>query len=344
MTVPVNRREFLERAALSSAALALIHPTIAAAAVPQQPPGMFLSLAPWATARGVGWPDQARLAAKVGFKGIDWAWGPVREAGVDATRALLAELRIHPTIVNMPGPNVLTVDDAAFKASLKQLDEDTAFAAAIGCTRFQRTLGATTPGGRPKDEHWKIVTGRLAAVSDIMVKHKVHVSLEFLGPMVFRMARAGGPGRRGGEPPVPNAPPPPPPAPPVPFVWSLAETLRLCEASGPNIGITLDAWHWHHSEGTVADILSTPRERIVHVHVSDARAMPPADVQDNMRLLPGEGVMDLVGFFQALRTIGWTGGVACETIGARLDNIAPEEQARLGLASTTAVMQRAGVL
>lgn len=345
MSAPVNRREFLERTALGGAALALTLPAAAAAsAAQQQPPGMFLSLAPWATARGVGWPDQARLAAKVGFKGIDWAWGPVREAGVDATRALLAELRIHPTIVNMPGPNVLTVDEAAFRESLKQLDEDTAFAAAIGCTRFQRTLGATTPGGRPKEEHWKIVTGRLAAVSEIMVKHKVHVSLEFLGPMVFRMARAGGPGRRGAAPPAPNAPPPPPPAPPVPFVWSLAETLRLCEASGPNIGITLDAWHWHHSEGSVADILATPRERIVHVHVSDARAMPPADVQDNMRWLPGEGIMDLMGFFQALRKIGWTGGVACETIGARLDNIAPEEQARLGLESTTAVMKRAGVI
>jgi sugar phosphate isomerase/epimerase len=72
--------------------------------------------------------------------------------------------------------------------------------------------------------------------------------------------------------------------------------------------------------------------------------MPPAEVQDNMRLLPGEGVIDLVGFFQALRKIGWTGGVACETIGPRLDNIQPEEQARLGLASTTAIMKKSAVL
>lgn len=340
MNDPVNRREFLTRATLGAAALAAVKPALAAAQT--APSGMFISLAPWATARGVGWPDQARLAAKVGYRGIDWSWGPVREAGVDATRALLAELNIVPTIVNMPGNNVLAanVDDATFKAGLQQLDEDSAFAAAIGCHRFQRTLGATTAGGRSKDEHWKFVVDRLAACNEIVAKHDVRISLEFLGPLQFRMG-GGGQGRRGGAPPDPNAPPPPPP---TPFVWSLAETRRLSEASGSHIGITLDAWHWFHSEGTVADILATPRERIVHVHISDAKPMPPAEVRDNMRWLPGEGVIDLVGFLQALQKIGWQGGVACETIGPRLDDIAPEEQARLGLESTTAVMKKAGVI
>jgi sugar phosphate isomerase/epimerase len=339
MTASFTRRKFIGTAALG--VTAALGARTSAFGTQAQPPGMFVSLAPWATARGVGWPDQARLAAKTGYSGIDWSWAPVREAGADATRALLADLRLHPTIVNMPGPNVLTVDEPTFKASLAQLDEDTAFAASIGCSRFQRTLGATTPQGRTKEDHWKIVTGRLAAVSQIVSRHKVHVSLEFLGPLVFRLGRGGGGGRRGGAPPDPNAPPPPPP---TTFVYSLAETLRLCEASGPNIGVTLDAWHWYHSGGTVADILATPRERIVHIHVSDARQMPAAEVLDNMRLLPGEGVIDLVGFFQALRKIGWSGGVACETIGPRLDNVSAEEQARLGLETTTALMKRAGVL
>ena len=71
--------------------------------------------------------------------------------------------------------------------------------------------------------------------------------------------------------------------------------------------------------------------------------MPPADVRDDMRWLPGEGVIDLVGFFQALGQIGWQGGVAPETIGPRLDDIAPEQTARMGLQSTAAVMTKAGV-
>jgi sugar phosphate isomerase/epimerase len=174
-------------------------------------------------------------------------------------------------------------------------------------------------------------------VGGVLAKHDVSLSLEFLGPLMFRRARP----RPGAPPPDPAAPPPPPP---VPFVWTLPETLRLCEASGPNVGVTLDAWHWYHSGGTVADIRAAQAARILHIHVSDAKPMPPEDVQDNMRHLAGEGIIDLVGFFQALKAIGYQGGVAPETIGPRVpDTMPPEESARLALDATTAVMKKAGV-
>ena len=131
----------------------------------------------------------------------------------------------------------------------------------------------------------------------------------------------------------------------MPFVWTLPETVKLAVECGPNIGVTLDAWHWYHSGGTVADILATDRRRIVHVHVSDARAMAAEDVRDDMRWLPGEGIIDLVGFFRALAKIGYTGGVAPETIGPRIpDTMPPEESARLALEATAAVMKRAATL
>jgi sugar phosphate isomerase/epimerase len=61
-----------------------------------------------------------------------------------------------------------------------------------------------------------------------------------------------------------------------------------------------------------------------------------------MRWLPGEGVIDLVGFFRALDKIGYDGGVAPETIGPRIpDTMAPEESAALALAATAAVMKKA---
>jgi sugar phosphate isomerase/epimerase len=337
----VNRREFLERSTLGAAALALLKPEIAGAQS-----GMFISLPPWAVARNVGWPEQARLAARVGYAGIDWAFGPARTAGVDATRALLAELKIRATIVNLPMQGPLDAEEDAFTAQLPKLAEDAAFSAAIGCRNFQLVLRATT-GGPTKEERWKIVRDRLAAIAQVLAKHDVRLGLEFLGPLVFRTrAGGGGRGRRGGGPPVdPNAPPPPPPAPPVPFVWTLTETVKLCAESGPNVGATLDAWHWYHSGGTVADIVATPASRIIHVHVSDAREMPPADVQDNMRLLPGEGLIDLLGFFRALKQIDYRGGVAPETIGPRIpDTMAPEESARLALEATVGVMKKAGVL
>ena len=297
---------------------------------------MFVSLPPWAVARNVGWPEQARLAARVGYKGIDWAFGPAKTAGVEATRALLAELAIVPTIVNLPMQDTLGPDDAAFEAQLPKLAEDAAFCNAIGCSRFQLVLGATTLNGQPKAERWTHVQRRLSAVGAVLAKHDVRLGLEFLGPRVFRTRRP-----RAGAASVDAASPAPAP---VPFVWTLRETLALCEASGPNVGVTLDAWHWHHSGGTVGDIRAATPSRIVHVHVSDARAMPAEQVQDDMRLLPGEGVIDLVGFFQALKSIGYHGGVAPETIGPRIpDGMPPAESARLGLETTLAVMKKAGV-
>ena len=335
----VTRREFLERTTMVAASLSV--PYFQTTARAQS--GMFISLPPWAVARNVGWPEQARLAARVGYGGIDWAFGPARAAGVEATRALLAELKIRATIVNLPMQGPLDGDDAAFSAQLPKLADDAAFCAAIGCRSFQLVLRATT-GGPTKEERWKIVRGRLATIAEVLGKHDVRLGLEFLGPLVFRTRVGGGRGRGGAPAADPNAPPPPPPSPPVPFVWTLSETVKLCADSAPNVGVTLDAWHWYHSGSTVADILATDASRIVHVHVSDARQMPPEDVQDNMRLLPGEGIIDLLGFFRALQKIGYQGGVAPETIGPRIpDAMPPEESAKLALELTAAVMKKAGV-
>jgi sugar phosphate isomerase/epimerase len=128
-----------------------------------------------------------------------------------------------------------------------------------------------------------------------------------------------------------------------PFIWTLPETVALAKEIGPNIGATLDAWHWHHSGGTTADILATDRSRIVHIHVSDAKPQPPEEVRDNQRHMPGEGVIDLVGFFQALKKVGYQDAVSPEPLGRVPEDMTPEDGARLGLETTLAVMKKAGV-
>ena len=327
MTDTLGRREFLVRAALGAAAVGASCVRGPSSVARGAPSLMFVSLPPWAVARNVSWPEQARLAARVGYKGIDWAFDAAKSAGVGATRALLAELGIVPTIVNLPMKGTLGPDDAAFDAQLAGLAEDAAFAAAIGCSRFQLVLGPTTLDGQTKDARWAQVRRRLARIGGVIAPHGMRLGVEFLGPLYFRTRQQAGAS-----------------APPVPFVWTLRETLALGEASAPNIGVTLDAWHWHHSGGTVGDIRAADASRIVHVHVSDARAMPAEQVRDDMRLLPGEGVIDLAGFFGALKAIGYRGGVAPETIGPRIpDTMPPEESARLALEATTTVMRRAGV-
>jgi sugar phosphate isomerase/epimerase len=320
----LTRREFVGRAAGAGALLAIARQGLAAQGTPAG--RMFVSLNGSLT-RGVSGADKIRLAAKVGFGGVDWDLGPAKTAGLDATKALFTELGIKPTIVNLPmaRPFPFGGDDAGFKEALEPLADDAAFVAGVGCPKMMVVLSATS--SLPKEEQRKLVVDRMSAVSEVLQKQNLRLGLEFLGPLYMRLAS---PGRNGG------------PA-RVPFIWTLPETVALAKDCGPNLGAILDVWHWHHSGGTVKDILDAGDSRIVHVHISDAKAAPPEDVRDNQRVMPGEGIIDLVGFLQALKKIGYAGGVSPEPLGRVPPEMSPEEGARLGLETTLAVMKKAGV-
>ncbi len=315
MSLKVTRRAFLEQATCAAALSALAGRGVKAAASK-----MWISLN-GAVSPGVGGLDKIRLAAKVGYGGVDWDLGPAKTAGLDATKALFAQVNIKPTIVGLPmgRPFPFGGEDDAFKAALPQLADDAAFVAAVGCTHMMVVLSPSAPV--PAAEYRPKVVDRISAVSEVLQKSNIRLGLEFLGPLYFRQR--------------PNS---------YPFIYTLPDTVALGKDCGPNIGAVLDAWHWHHSGGTVADILATDPQRIVQVHVSDANKEAPEDVRDNQRLMPGEGIIDLVGFFQALQKIGYEGGVSPEPLGRIPKDMSAEDAAKLGLDTTTAVMKKAGVL
>ena len=84
------------------------------------------------------------------------------------------------------------------------------------------------------------------------------------------------------------------------------------------------------------------RSDVVVVHVNDAPAGVAVDEQlDQVRALPGEtGVLDLAGFLQALREIGYDGPVTAEPFSQRLREL-PADQA---LTETAAAMRKIGLL
>ena len=313
----LTRRDFLERAALTTAVLAYARPGVAAET-------MFVSLN-GSVARGVSGADKIRLAAKVGYGGVDWDLGPAKTAGLEATKSLFSELKIIPTIVNLPMARPLPFggEAAAFQQALGPLADDAAFCAGVGCQKMMVVLPATS--AIAKEEQRRIARDRLAAIAEVLQKSHVRLGIEFLGVQQFRMPRADG-------------------AVTHPFIWNLPEAASLAKDSGSNIGVILDVWHWHHSGSTVDDIVAAGKDRIVHVHVSDAKAQPPEDVRDNQRLMPGEGVINLIGFFQALKKVGYEGGVSPEPLGRVPQEMSPEEGAKLALDTTLAVMKKAGVV
>lgn len=275
---------------------------------------MFLALNSVLVSGRVHWPEFAQLASKTGFPGTDVMLEPAMQAGPAATRDLLAQLHLKPAVFDFPAD--FRKDDATFTAGLPKLKQAAAFAAAIGCPRMVTYIMSSSP--IPKDELRATYKKRFTEAARILAEYNVRLGLEFLGPVHIRKAF------------------------PHEFIWKMPEMLEFAESCGTNIGLLLDAWHWHHAGGTIDDILSAGKSRIVHIHFDDAPNLPPEQIKDNERLLPGEGVINLTGFLQALQKIGYTDALSVEVFG-RPKSETPEEAARKGLEASLAVFKKAGV-
>jgi N-acetylmuramic acid 6-phosphate etherase len=86
------------------------------------------------------------------------------------------------------------------------------------------------------------------------------------------------------------------------------------------------------------------KDGIVHVHFNDAPKLPPDQIRDNERLMPGEGVINLNAFLMALHEIGYQDALSVEVFGRGLKDMTPEAGARLGLETSLAVMRKAASL
>lgn len=262
----------------------------------------------------VPWPAFARLAAQVGFPGTDVMLDAAMQAGAAATNDLLRQLRVLPSAINFPVE--FRKDDATFEADLAKLPAQARFAAEIRCPRMVTYIMPSSD--TPKAELRKLYKERFTASARILAEQNVRLGLEFLGPLEFRTKSR------------------------YEFIWRMNEMLDFAKECGANVGLLLDSWHWHHAGATTSDIIAAGRDRIVHVHFNDAPNLLPAQIRDNQRLLPGEGVIDLVGFLHALLAIGYHEFLSVEVFG-HLNDKTPEEAARLGLTASLAVFKKAGV-
>ena len=275
---------------------------------------MFLSLNSVLVSGRVKWPEFARLAAKVGFPGTDVMLVPALAAGATATNELLAQLNIRPAVFDFPVE--FRKDDASFQQGLSKLDKEAEFAAAVHCPRMVTYIMSSSD--TPKDELRSLYKKRFTACARVLAKWNVRLGLEFLAPLHLRKQFR------------------------YEFIWRMNEMLEFARECGENVGLLLDSWHWHHAGATTQDIVSAGRERIVHVHFNDAPNLPAAQIRDNQRLLPGEGVINLIGLLQALQKIGYRDALSVEVFG-RLKDVPPEEAARMGLEYSLRVFRKAAV-
>jgi sugar phosphate isomerase/epimerase len=268
---------------------------------------MFRNLSPGA----VGIPANLRQAVHYaqigGFQGLDLYMGELRgiveQDGVEAAKQVYADAGLRMggwgLPVNWRG------SDKEFYESLGRLPEQAKLAADLGCHRTM-TWVAGWSNEKSRQEQFDFLVRRFRLVAEVLRDYGHSLGLEFIGPHTSRKnARYG-------------------------CVYTMDAMLAIgCAIGTGNVGLLLDAWHWYTCQSTLADLRQLVAEEVVYVHICDAPAgVHVLEQMDGVRELPGAtGVIDLVGFLQALRDIGYEGPVTPEPFNKRLNEMADKDAA-----------------
>ena len=285
---------------------------------------MYKALSPGAIGVRVSNLGEALAATKTGgFGGVEFNPSEVADLveknGVAAVKDLFEAEGVKPAGFGLPFD--WRGGEKAWADGLKALPR---LAKAAGEIGGGRTMTWIMPCSESLQmaSNFEFHVARLKPVAEILADFGCAFGLEFIGPLtLYKMHQ-------------------------YPFVRKMGEMLELAKAVGPNAGLLLDCWHWHTTEGTVGELLALEPAQIVYVHVNEA----PANVKmneyvDNVRGLPGStGVIDIVGFLQSLRKIGYEGPVTPEPFEKTLAEF-PSDEARLKAVgeSMTKIFRSAGI-
>jgi sugar phosphate isomerase/epimerase len=237
--------------------------------------------------------QQLEVARDAGYEGLDFSLSAL--AQLSDPLEPFTRYGVAPSAWGMP---VRWQDtEAIFADDLASLRALCRVAQAIDSPRCMTWMPPAVSGD-PADYRAFMVT-RFRRIAEVLEPFAIRFGLEWIGPW---HARQSG-----------NI-----------CVYTLPDTLKLLEdIAMPNVGLMLDSWHWYMAGGTLCELEALRPEQIVHVHFVDAPDKPYEEQQDMHRAVPGEGIIDLVGFVRALDTIG--GSV--EIFGDSLRQLEPLESA-----------------
>lgn len=118
------------------------------------------------------------------------------------------------------------------------------------------------------------------------------------------------------------------------FCSSLDTALALVTQCGePNLGVSLDVFHYYTGPSKLEDVLLLNGENLVHVQLCDLAGIPRELAQDSDRILPGEGDFQLDPILDHLRAINYDSWVSLELFNPALWQAPPSQTAELGLAA-----------
>lgn len=244
--------------------------------------------------------DFARVAADAGFAGADVDLGYARaNGGASALADLYAKhgLRFGGWGLG----DWRSADKAKSDASLEDLKALAPIAAELKADSCATWLMPSSD--LPLMDNWRFHVERLKPQAQVLADHGLRLGLEFVAPHHLRRKSRHE------------------------FVFTPGLMLELAADVGPNVGLLVDCFHVHCAGVPMSDVADLPREKVVLAHLNDAPEGQIWDVNDGVRLLPGEGAIDAAAFLSALRDAGYAGPVSLEVFSDDLRALPPEEAA-----------------
>lgn len=282
---------------------------------------MFASLNPGHVGiRNLTFQEGLALAERYGFGGYDAQLAPIHEVvtahGAKAVHDWYLQHGLRIGAWNLPFmPYRVTEEE--WRAELAKLPPQLASADALGARRAGMWI---MPGSDEREyrENWDFHVARFQPIAKLLADHGVRLGLEFIGPLTSQKHFKH------------------------PFIRSVREALELGRAIGSNVGLLIDAWHWHSAGGTRDDLRGLTRDQIVHIHIDDAPAGVPRDeLIDNRRKLPcTTGVIDIDGFMQALANANYDGPVTAEPFDTEVNALGTDGAAAITAKTTRDAVAR----
>ena len=128
------------------------------------------------------------------------------------------------------------------------------------------------------------------------------------------------------------------------YMSTLLTTLSVTrQAAHPNVGVMFDFYHFWSGNNKLEDMDQIRLGEIQHVHFQDVPDMPRELLDNNTRVIPGDGVAPVVPMLKKLAEKGYSGPVSVELFLPKFREGNPYEVAREIKQKCEALLARAGV-
>lgn len=217
-----------------------------------------------------------RVASQAGFSHLELNAGKLRRFLEAHSRTELAEaleaVKLRPLSISTI--EHVTYAGKEWERVEREYREMSRVAGEIGCEVLVVAPGAR-PAGATDSEVKEETISVLEALADIASADGVKLGLEFQAHPSCSVRT-------------------------LDLAWEI-----VLEMDRPDVGLVLDTFHFHAGGSSPASLRRIKSPKLFVFQVSDCENLPPAKLQNQHRLLPGEGSLPIRRIWQELNAIGY---------------------------------------